>query len=180
MRLKFLTLLAGCALAAYPLPANAGHAWFFNGTWVHTHSRTLPVFQQLSATSNASADVTLAVWDNATILSLPETTCHDCARIHELEGNFGDTGWIGLASADGWDGAHFSHGHAMYTRFYLETDAMKPGVTCHEEGHLLGLGHDFAQASLSCMALNYTTWGSLWPSTHDIDTINAMYPAWGH
>ncbi len=180
--LKLAVALASGALLAVPAPAHAHHAWMFNGTWVHQHTRTFPVFQQLTTSTDAFADASRNVWDAATILTLTETTCHDCSRIHELEGDFGDTGWLGLASIEaGWDGSHYTHGHASYNRHYLEYEGTMLMTTCHEEGHLIGLDHELVSGSASCMAGFYNAAGaSVAPGPHDIDTINAMYPAWGH
>ncbi len=142
----FVLLVANVAIA---------HDW---DSW-HWHKKTLGIF--VFASNFNSAETARADWDfPANVMNLPRVTHHSDVSV--FDGNFGDTGWGGLAEIISYfNHCHFSflgicfdsrpgitHAHARLNTFYfwpnLNTgsgfDAGR-GVFCQEIGHTFGLDH---------------------------------------
>ena len=146
----FVLLLANFALA---------HDW---DGW-HWHQRTLGIF--IFASNFNSAEAARIDWDFPTnVMNLPRVTHHSDVSV--FDGNFGDTGWGGLAEIISYfwhchylvDFFFFSvcfdwepgitHAHARLNTFYfwpnLNTGSVFDagrGVLCQEIGHTFGLDH---------------------------------------
>lgn len=61
--------------------------------------------------------------------------------ISVLDGNYGNTGWGGLASIESSSGCTILHGHARVNLYYSYTSNGIRGVFCQEIGHPFGLDH---------------------------------------
>ncbi|GIV98058.1 MAG: hypothetical protein KatS3mg057_2715 [Herpetosiphonaceae bacterium] len=89
-------------------------------------------------------------WDNNTILYLPDPGTH--TDISLFDGNYGATGWGGLAEIINYtSGSHITHGHARLNYYYSYSSTGKQGVFCQEVGHLFGLDH----SNDGCMGMGY-------------------------
>lgn len=136
MKVRSFTLL-GLALVlavvlAAPPPAEA-HNW---GCW-RQPNRT--VYVRNTASNWSQANAALNEWDADTILSLPRVSYH--TEVSVLDGNYGNTGWGGLASIESASGCNILHGHATLNTYYGYSSNAKRGVFCQEVGHLFGLDH---------------------------------------
>lgn len=65
----------------------------------HWHKQRLGVRMAVSSTFASAAEAARADWSVNTILQLPVVNFH--TDISVFDGNFGDTGWGGLASVEG-------------------------------------------------------------------------------
>jgi len=153
------------------------HNWWF---W-HFDTSTIGIL--ISGTNGTQANDARIDWDSHTDLSLPRSTSH--TDISAIGGNFGATGWWGLASIEapgidwpwhcGW--AFFApicrvaHGHARFNTFYGGTLADVQGVYCQEIGHLFGLDHSNTG---DCMGKSYFNAINL-TGPHNWSDINARY-----
>lgn len=122
------------ALAALlAAPAAMAHNW---GCWIQPN-RTVIV--RNTAVNSSQANAALNEWDADTILSIPRVSTHTEVSIYD--GNYGNTGWGGLASIESASGCSILHGHATLNTYYSYTSNGKRGVFCQEVGHLFGLDH---------------------------------------
>lgn len=72
--------------------------------------------------------------------------------ISMLSGNFGATGWVGLAEMINYTYPHVTHAHATFNTYYGYSGLNAQGVMCQEIAHTLGLDH---AATGDCMAKGY-------------------------
>ena len=124
--LKFALL--GLAFA----PAFA-HDW---GCWIQPN-RT--VYVRNTATYSSQAAAALNEWNGDTVLSIVNVSYH--TEVSVYDGNYGNTGWGGLASIESYSGCNILHGHATLNYYYSYSSNGKRGVFCQEVGHLFGLQH---------------------------------------
>ncbi len=152
-----------------------GHRW---SSW-HWDKSTIRV-GIWSCTADAGA--ARSDWDSHTDLSLPTSSSH--TDISVWCGNFGDTGWWGLASIEdsSFDWWHcfwwcrIEHGHARFNSFYggstgTGTASDRRGVLCQEIGHLFGLDHSNTG---DCMGKGYYNNVNV-TGSHNWSDINSMY-----
>ncbi|UQN09378.1 hypothetical protein [Deinococcus sp. QL22] len=176
-RVRPVHLLVG-ALILLNLQQASAHNWWF---W-HWDQSTLGVglWNDLAET-----DAVRAEWDSRTDLSLPRRSEH--TDISMFGGNFGDTGWWGLATIEGWGldwpwhcptigGCRITHGHARFNSFYGGTTGTgsgsdKRGVYCQEIGHLFGIDHSNTG---DCMGKTYFNTANL-SGPHNWADINNRY-----
>lgn len=125
-------LLAAAVIASLALPVFA-HNW---GCW-RQPNRT--VYARNTATYSSQAAAALSEWNGDTILSIPVVSYH--TEISVYDGNYGNTGWGGLASIESASGCNILHGHATLNYYYSYSSNGKRGVFCQEVGHLFGLDH---------------------------------------
>jgi hypothetical protein len=125
-------LLAVAVTAILALPVFA-HNW---GCW-RQPNRT--VWVRNTATNSSQAAAALNEWNGDTILTIRTTSSH--TEVSVLDGNYGNTGWGGLASIESASGCNILHGHATLNTYYSYTSNGKRGVFCQEVGHLFGLDH---------------------------------------
>lgn len=123
-------LLAGAALEA---PIASAHNW---GCW-RQPDRTVRTWNTASRRTEAAAAI--SEWDSKTILSLPGSSSH--TDISVFDGNYGNTGWGGLASIESASGCNILHGHARVNLYYGGSSNSIRGIFCQEVGHLFGLDH---------------------------------------
>lgn len=111
---------------------------------------TIEIMIQNTASNFTAANNAIKNWNDNTILSLPTVSYHTDIGIYD--GNYGTTGWAGLASIEQYIGDHIQHGHAYLNTYYNLSQNYKQGVFCQEIGHLFGLGHS---ETGDCMGLGY-------------------------
>lgn len=113
-------------------------------TWVHSSRQTQ---------SNAA----LNDWDSHCDVNFPRSSSH--TEMSVFGGNFGATGWWGLASIEDyafdwwhkWNWSKIQHCHARYNSYYGGTTADIQGVLCQEIGHCMGFDH----SNDGCMGKGY-------------------------
>lgn len=135
MTRKRLILFGLAGLLALPwldAPAFA-HNW---GCW-RQPNRT--VYSRNTAANSSQAAAALNEWSVDTILNVVNVNYH--TEISVYDGNYGNTGWGGLASIESASGCNITHGHATLNTYYSYTSNGKRGVFCQEVGHLFGLQH---------------------------------------
>jgi len=97
------------------------------------------------------------------------------------DGNYGPTGWAGLAEIDlGWDWGcwcyrHITHGHARYNTYYGGSSTYIQGVYCQEIWHTYGFAHDWYG---NCMGLGYYGGSDYRINNHNVNDFYGKY--WGH
>jgi hypothetical protein len=179
MKRKLITIawgLLALVLLVLNIQVATAHRW---SSW-HQPNTTLNTYN--FATRHAEAEAALNDWDARTIFSLPRRTSH--TEMSVFDGNFGDTGWWGLASIedtgfgwwDCWWWCHIDHGHARYNSFYGGTGGTGAtsdirGIFCQEIGHLMGLTHSNTG---DCMGKTYYNNINV-TGPHNASDISAMY-----
>lgn len=156
-------------LSSLVLVLLAANVAFAHDWWLwHWHKRTLGIF--IFGANQVSTEAARADWDAPfNVMNLPRVTHH--SDISAFDGNYGDTGWGGLASIESWT-VHFHcwfifcypnpgaivHAHARLNTFYgwanLNTGSVIDdgrGVQCQEIGHTFGLDH----SNDGCMGKGY-------------------------
>jgi hypothetical protein len=116
-------------------------------------------------------------WNNIGILYNYRVNYHTDVSV--FDGNFGATGWAGLASLEtlNWDWGcwcydHIGHGHARYNSYYGGSDWYIQGVFCQEVYHTYGFQHD---NSGGCMGLGYYAGSSNVMSAYNVNDFYARY-----
>lgn len=127
MRLLKLSLLF-----AIVVPVMA-HDW---GCWIQPN-RT--VYVRNTASYSTQAAQAIAEWNNDTVMRMVTVGYHTEASV--FDGNYGNTGWGGLATIESYSGCSILHGHAMVNLYYSYTLNGIRGIFCQEIGHLFGLDH---------------------------------------
>lgn len=182
MKRKLITItwgLLALVLLALNIQVATAHRW---SSW-HQPDKSVSVWN--NAVRRAEAEAALNDWDTKTELSFPRRTSHG-GNMSVYDGNFGDTGWSGLASIedtgfgwwDCWWWCHVDHGHARVNTFYTGNPAglsnTIQGIFCQEIGHLLGLAHPWIGDTGGCMGFTYDS-SVTTVSPHNASDINAMY-----
>lgn len=186
MRMKFKTVLWGVVVLTLlivngllffgPQQVVEGHDWWkwrqWNrtvNTWIHSSNQ---------AESRAARDD----WHNNTVMNLPLRNSH--TEISVYGGNWGSTGWWGLASVEStgfgwwtcWTWCIINHGHARFNNWYGGSSGTGSGsdirgVQCQEVGHLFGLDHH----SGDCMGKGYfSSWSNV-VGGHSASDLNSKY-----
>jgi hypothetical protein len=106
----------------------------------------------------------------------------DHTDVSLLAGNYGNTGWVGLAEMINYSYPHVTHAHATYNSYYdpYYSNIQRQGVMCQEIAHTLGLDH---AATGDCMALGYYAGGTNYfgsaagysASSHPTGDLKTMY-----
>jgi hypothetical protein len=168
-----ITALSLAVMFSICSSAFAYHRLTSNGKWVHHHGTYFGVY---SAEEPTWADATAWAETEWSLLVEPVTVewtdRHEWSQIHVLSGDYGATGWIGLFETTVDANGHYSHGHVHYNWTYVETDAMRYRVACHEFGHALGLDHG-GGGCLEPGFVNQAT--TIFPGGDDVGELNAAY-----
>jgi len=195
MKMKKRTaVLLGAVIVLLGANIAIAHDWWF---W-HQHKQTLGI--NITAANAISAEAARADWGEGVynVMNLPSVAHHSDVSV--LDGDYGDTGWAGLAEVISYfnhchaplDAAleacsqsfpGIAHAHVRLNTFYyppgtpnLNTGgAFDParGVFCQEIGHALGLDH----SPDGCMGKGYFD-GLLNENvvtSHSDDDLNAKY-----
>ena len=115
-----------------------------NGRFRHQdHSRRLLVWNAVDDAGWRRATRRAQIsWDKTMSPALEFDTAESLRSsvLHVLDGNYGETGWIGYA--DDWS-YHRGHGHPRLNLFYGRGRSPEylEKVACHELGHFAGLAH---------------------------------------
>jgi hypothetical protein len=187
----FAALVSGFAAST----ASANHSW--NGYhWARTSNPfTLKVGNNLTTADwVAHYRQTLGDWSRSTVLDLAEVAggarnkqCRPTSGRDEVcNGNYGQNGWLGVASIWIQSGTHITQGTEKMNDTYFalppyNNSAEKEHVMCQEIGHTFGLGHqDESGASLNtCMDYYHNTSDSdtksTTPNQHDYDQLVSIY-----
>lgn len=129
----------------------SAHRWWI---W-HWNKSTVRYYN--FASNRSLAQTAINDWNACSGFALSRRTSHTDISVYD--GNYGDTGWGGLASIKSvdWDWwcpflfCEVTHGHARFNKYYGGGSSWKKGVFCQEVGHLFGLGH----SAHGCMGLGY-------------------------
>lgn len=136
MRVQTCVLAASAVLSvALVAPSADAHNW---SCWIQP-DRTVRSYNTASRSSQAAAAIN--EWDVDTILAVPAQSSHTDISVYD--GNYGATGWAGLASIESSSGCTVLHGHARVNLYYAGSYTSNGirGIFCQEVGHLFGLDH---------------------------------------
>ena len=181
----------GVVLASAAAPVLAVHSW--NGYhWRRTTSElTVPVGDNVDSRWDSYLNQAIVDWNKSTVINSPKvagtTNPKNCravaGTIQVCNSNYGQTGWLGIASI--WlSGGHISQGTTKLNDTYFNTatyntPSWRALVTCQEIGHDYGLGHqdeDFStDLTASCMDYTNQPAGNEHPDEHDYEQLLADY-----
>ncbi|MFQ5856038.1 MAG: hypothetical protein ACE5LU_10380 [Anaerolineae bacterium] len=172
-RILVLTLLV-LGLSVLNLQLASAHNWW-KWHWHPGSGNTVKV-----AIWNYTSQATAAVhdWDYHTDLNLPIVGYH--TNVSVFGGNYGDTGWWGLAEIKKskfdwghkcWGWCRIKHAHARYNSYYGGSSADIRGIFCQEVGHTFGLDHSNTG---DCMGKTYYNNINV-TGPHNWADINAKY-----
>jgi len=132
------------------------HAHNWNGWHWDKGGSQIVIYNYNYASSPYAAAAIQNGWNSIGILYDYSVNYH--TDISVFDGNFGATGWSGLAEVwDSWDWGcwcwdHISHGHARYNSYYNFDARGQQGVFCQEIFHTYGFDHS---NDGGCMGLTY-------------------------
>jgi hypothetical protein len=187
-----LLFVIGSALAVYATPSTfADHAWGSYHWARQSDSFTLQVVDSVSDFWWTELDASLAAWATSNAIELQitdtqndETTRLNCpmvqGKIRICNASYGSTGWLGLATVGVDSTGHVERGvtriNDSYSSYWTN-QSLKNHVTCHEVGHLFGLGHTSEDGSSQATCMDYSSSSSSqWPNAHDYDLLdNTIY-----
>lgn len=198
MRTRLLAAVIAAALAtlAFPGSADANHSWG-NYHWARTANPfTVELDNNVTSAwssylSTASADWTTSSVLNTTIVNGSfgsRSTCTPATgRVEVCNANYGNTGWLGIASISITGGVHITRAYVKVNDTYFSqaqynTPAYRRLVMCQEVGHTFGLGHqDENQTNPnlgSCMDYSRDPDGppnNEHPNAHDFNQLQTIY-----
>lgn len=175
LRLAALLIAVVALLAVNVSVANA-HNW---GTWHWDKSGAkIQIQSQIYGGTQTQAEAARQdAWNKVSILYNYRVNYHTDVSV--FDGNFGATGWAGLASIEStaWDWAclcfdHITHGHARVNTYYPMSSAYIQGVYCQEVFHAYGFDHN---NSGGCMGLGYYAGSGTTLSSHDANDFYNRY-----
>lgn len=169
--LKLIALVGLLIANALAGSAALAHQW---GSWHwNRYGSTVTINIYNTATYRTEANRAISDWDSNTLLSLPQVNSH--TDISNFDGNYGNTGWGGIAEIINYSGSHITHGHSRLNYYYSYSSTQKQGVFCQELGHLFGLTH----SNDGCMGMGY--YNSLYYTVqHNWTDISNMYRTTHH
>ena len=196
---KILTIGAVSTFAMVATVADARHQWrkyewAYNGTpiavpVIDNTNGDWPARVKLAVEGGTFNGLPLSGWNDSTkiqasILRGTNTACaFDAGTIQVCNGNYGATGWLGIASIS-ISGNEIVAGYTKLNDHYFaqqqySSESWKQLVTCQEIGHDYGLAHQNenfnTDATKSCM--EYTSWpaDNEGPDAHDFAQLESMY-----
>jgi len=152
MRGRF-KLLLGIGVLVGLIAANIGvanaHRW---GSWHwHKSGSQIVIRQSHAGTTTALMEAARQdAWNKVGILYNYRSDTHTDVSV--FDGNYGATGWAGLASIESYSGSHILHAHARYNKYYAYSNWYIQGIHCQEVFHTYGFDHDNTGG---CMGLGY-------------------------
>jgi len=172
--LRRLKLMVPLLLGLFLLAANFGVFTAHAHPWGSYHwnkgGAAIYIYQYNTASRFAEAERARAnAWNTIGILYNYAVNYHTDVSV--FDGNFGATGWAGLASLESlsWDWGcwcydHISHGHARYNAYYGGSSDYIQGVFCQEDFHTYGFLHDNTGG---CMGLGYYYGQTIYLNAHN-------------
>ncbi len=172
-----MRIIIGGLLVLALLGANVSLSYAHNWWHWHWHKSTLHVYvfgAQWRPTVAAIRD-----WDRHVRDLKLHTKFKGHTDISAFSGNYGATGWWGLASIEAtsydwwhfWDYSRIEHAHARFNSYYGGTTADVQGVQCQEIGHTFGLHHSNTG---DCMGKGYYNSINV-TGSHNWSDINAKF-----
>jgi hypothetical protein len=180
-KLKFMAVaLATVSLFAANLGVVSAHQWW-RYHWDKSGSSIVIQDWIYGSTTAPAENARQNAWNTVGILYNYSVPYH--TDISVFDGNFGATGWWGLATLESVDfdfwGClcydHISHAHARFNTYYGGSTAYGgdvQGVYCQEIAHGWGLDHS---PSSDCMAKGYYSPSSNFYSGHTNSDFYNMY-----
>lgn len=197
-----LTGMAAVAIGALAVvtagPGLANHSWGSYHWERKSPEITIPVIDHTTSTWPSRVATAVSDWNQSIFIDSGRTALGDGAtacgmvlnEIHVCNGDYGDNGWLGIASISVSRGrsTHIIAGSTKLNDYYFDgypagtgynTSAWRQLVTCQEIGHDYGLGHqneDFnTDATDSCMEYTYDPTNNTHPDFHDYDQLELIY-----
>lgn len=189
-------VLVAVAFAAFPLIVLANHSWG-GYHWARTSNPLNLQVGNNMTTADWSSHFTTAIsdWNKSTVLNLltvAGTSNKHCGMVagtvQVCNGNYGNNGWLGLATINLTGGTHITQGSAKMNDTYFNTSTYnnpneRQHVVCQEIGHTFGLDHqDTSGADLNtCMdyfsntGAHATSTDSTHPNAGDYDELLCIY-----
>lgn len=183
-------VIAILALAVFPIPAGATHAWA-NYHWARTANPfTVKVVDSMSTDWDNNLDVAISDWDASSVMNVVKETgdasyktrkrCSAISgKVHACNATYGRNGWLGLAQI--WvSGDHITQGTAKMNDTYLAstsyTETNRQHVICQEIGHDWGLTHqDESGADLNTCMDYSSLLDNPHPNAHDYEELGIIY-----
>ncbi|MFB6618867.1 matrixin family metalloprotease [Streptomyces sp. NPDC085524] len=168
--MALFTALVTTAPAAQAGPLLGGH-WSRDGTaraqiyFVDHTGSFWPVGSTVSQWNKASGV------DSYYVTSCPGSWLH-CVDVNEYntaDGNYGVT-YYNIGS----DG-HFTSADVWLNNNTVRNSTQARKTSCHEEGHVLGLDHQFTPSSCMMSGNAVTNGISTYPSQDDLNTLHNLY-----
>lgn len=182
-----LIAVAGCIAAA---PVLAHHQWQ-NFAWSAdgTNPITPAVVDNTDSRWNGHVAQAVADWNASQFIASPIEYGNNssCAMvtgtIQVCNADYGDTGWLGIATISHRDGVIVAGSTKLNDNFFerdqYNTYAWRQLVTCQEIGHDYGLGHQNenfnTDETTSCMEYTRLPEGNEGPDAHDYEQLVLMY-----
>ena len=166
-------VLVGIAVVIGLLAANIGiasaHRW---GSWHWNKTGSQIVIQSyIYGGTQAQAEAArVDAWNKISILYNYRVNYHTDVSV--FDGNFGATGWIGLASIESYSGSHILHGHARLNTYYSASSLYRQGVYCQEVFHTYGFDHSNTG---DCMGLGYYSSTNYYMGPHNNTDFYNLY-----
>jgi hypothetical protein len=173
--------VASIALLAANLGVASAHQWcgsWPNGCFHWDKSGSQIIIQNWNYASHwqDAENARQNGWNTIGILYNYSVNYH--TDISVFDGDFGNTGWSGLATLESvdWDWGtfsydHISHAHARYNNSMGWPDWAIQGVFCQEIAHGWGLDHSNTG---DCMGMTYFNWINTYGPHNNSDFYN-MY-----
>jgi hypothetical protein len=197
VRIKFLAVAATAAITIMATllsggTAQANHSWG-GYHWARTANPfTIALGDNVSSAWDSYLNVASADWSQSTVLdtrvtagSVKPRTCKATAGMVQVcNANYGNNGWLGIASINITGGTHITQGTVKLNDTYFasaqyNTPAYRAFVTCQEIGHTFGLDHqdeNFTNTNLgTCMDYTNNPSTNQHPNKHDYDQLVTIY-----
>lgn len=157
------------------LAANIGvltasaHNW---GSWHWDKTGSQIVIQeyQYGGHTAQSEAARLDAWNKVSNLYNYSVSSHTDISVYD--GNYGNTGWVGLASIESSSGSHITHAHSKYNTYYNYSSSQIQGVFCQEDFHTYGFDHDNTGG---CMGLGYYSGSAITLNSHNSSDFYNRY-----
>lgn len=175
LRIATLVLLIG-GLFTVNVGIASAHNW---GSWHWDKSGShIQIQSYIFGSSQTQAEAARQdAWNNVSNLYNYRVNYHTDVSV--FDGNFGATGWGGLASIEStawdwgcFDWCHVTHAHARFNIYYGGSDSYKQGVYCQEVYHTYGFDHNNTGG---CMGLGYFAGSGNTLSSHDASDFYNRY-----
>jgi hypothetical protein len=189
-------LLARCTAVATLLgmtaAGNATHTWGGYHWARTTNSFTLKLGDNLNNTWKPYLSTTSSDWTLSPVLDTvivpggtrPKNCRPSAGRGEVCNANYGNNGWLGIASISITGGVHITQGTVKLNDTYFNsatynTQAWRNLVMCQEVGHIFGLAHQdeaFDNPNLgTCMDYTNNPGTNQYPNAHDYQQLEFIY-----